>query len=221
VGVTATADAPAVGGRRPSRRGAEARAALVAAGERLFAEHGIAGVSLRDVSAAAGQRNHSAAQYHLGDRPGLVAAIYRSHMERVDARRTQLLAELVGAGTDHDLPSLVRAQIVPLAEEVTSSQGWYARFLLRAQFDPLASEVVVGLGTTTGLVEVGRRLVAALADLPGPIRRSRLDQLALLVISTLASWEWAHDRGAPHLSLDDLVDDLTATGTAVLLAPST
>jgi AcrR family transcriptional regulator len=229
VGGTVTVEPPAPGaaqGRRRSRRGEEARAALLAAAERLFAEHGIAGVSLRDVSAAAGQRNHSAAQYHFGDRPGLVAAIYRSHMERVDARRTALLDELVAAGTDHDVRALVRAQIVPLAEEVTTSEGWYARFLLRAQFDPLAAEVVVGLGTTTGLVEVGRRLVNALAsdaeaDLPGPLRRSRLDQLALLVISTLAAWEWAHDRGGRPLPFDDLVDDLTATGTAVLLAPCT
>ena len=57
-------------------RGA-ARQAIVEAAERLFAERGIEAVSLRDVSAAAGQRNHSAAQYHFGDRAQLVVFAYR------------------------------------------------------------------------------------------------------------------------------------------------
>lgn len=206
------------GDRRPSRRGIEAREALVAAAERLFAEHGIAGVSLRDVSAAAGQRNHSAAQYHFGDRAGLVAAVYLSHMTRVDARRRALLAEVAEAGELDDVRRLVRAVIVPVVEEITASGGWYARFLLRTRWDPLAVEVVAGLDATTGLVEIAHHLVAALHQLPAPIRRSRLDQLFSLVVSTLAAWEWAHDRGHPRLPIDELVAELTATGTAVLLA---
>jgi AcrR family transcriptional regulator len=215
--VVATVDSE----RRSSRRGVEARRALVAAAEQLFAEHGIAGVSLRDISAAAGQRNHSAAQYHFGDREGVVAAVYLSHMVRVDVRRSALLAELVDAGRHRDVRALVRALALPVVEEITTSEGWYARFLLRTRWDPLAVEVVAGLETTSGLVDIGRHLVAALHDLPAAIRRSRLDQLFSLVVSTLASWEWAHDRGEPRLSLDELIDELTATGTAVLLAPRT
>jgi AcrR family transcriptional regulator len=206
-------------GRRPSRRGHEARAALVVAAERLFAEHGIAGVSLRDVSAAAGHRNHSAAQYHFGDRRGVVAAVYLSHMARVDALRSALLAELIEAGTTDDVASLVHAILLPIVEEITTSEGWYARFLLRTRWDPVAVDVVAGLESTTALLEIGRHLVTALQHLPAPIRKSRLDQLFNLVVTTLASWEWAHDRGERRLPVDALVADLTATGTAVLLAP--
>lgn len=209
--------------RRSTRRGDEARLALIAAAERLFAEHGIAGVSLRDVSATAGQRNHSAAQYHFGDRSGLVAGVYAAHMKRVDERRTALLAQWAGATSDDpagEMAGLVHAIVRPLVEEVTQSGGWYARFLVRTRWDPLALEVVSGLEVTGGLVAVGHEMVARLLHLPAPVRRNRFDQLLNLVISTLASWEWAHDRGEPRLDTDALIADLTATGTAVLLAPA-
>lgn len=205
--------------RRPSRRGEEARAALVSAAERLFAEHGIAGVSLRDVSSTAGQRNHSAAQYHFGDRRGLVAAVYESHMHRVDERRTELLDAWRERDGDDGIHGLVDAIVRPVVVEVTESGGWYARFLVRTRWDPLALDVVSELEVTAGLVAVGSELVALLDHLPTGVRRSRFDQLLSLVISTLASWEWAHDRGEPRLDPDVLTADLTATGAAVLLAP--
>ena len=46
---------------------------------------------MRDVCAAAGQRNHSAAQYHFGDRMGLVVAVFEHRMRTVDERRHALL----------------------------------------------------------------------------------------------------------------------------------
>ena len=53
----------------------DARLRMLVAAERLFAERGIGAVSLREIGAAAGQRNNSAAQYHFGTRQNLVAAI--------------------------------------------------------------------------------------------------------------------------------------------------
>ena len=51
------------------------REQLIAAAETLFAERGIEGVSLREINAAAGQRNASSIQYHFGNRDGLLAAV--------------------------------------------------------------------------------------------------------------------------------------------------
>ncbi len=45
------------------------------AGERLFAERGIEGPSIRELIAEAGVGNKSALQYHFGTRDGLVSAI--------------------------------------------------------------------------------------------------------------------------------------------------
>jgi AcrR family transcriptional regulator len=191
----------------------------VATAERLFAEHGIAGVSLRDVSAAAGQRNHSAAQYHFGDRHGLVVAVYEARMTHVDERRRALLAELDAAGRDRELAALVEATLLPLLEVVAETDAWYARFLARTRWDPTAWAIIESIAQADGFRTAVRRLVRALDDLPRPILRSRLDQLMTLIIGTIAGWEGAPDRGETRLAIEDLAADLVATSVALLTAP--
>jgi len=193
----------------------------VATAERLFAEHGIAGVSLRDVSAAAGQRNHSAAQYHFGDRHGLVVAVYEARMTLVDERRRELLARMDATGRGDDLAALVEATLVPLLEVVAETDAWYARFLARTRWDPTAWAIIESLAQAEGFRTAVRRLVRTVDDLPGPILRSRLDQLMTLIIGTIAGWEGAPDRGEARLAIEDLAADLVATSAALLSAPVT
>jgi AcrR family transcriptional regulator len=188
--------------------------------ERLFAEHGIAGVSLRDVSAAAGQRNHSAAQYHFGDRLRLVAAVYEARMATVQERRQRRLDRLAAAGAARPLAALTEAVLVPLLEVVAESDGWYARFLARTRWDPTAWATVARLETAGSLRASVEALLPHLEHLPPALRRSRLDQVLTLAIGTLAGWEGAADRGEPRLPLEELAADLVATCVAVLSAPA-
>jgi AcrR family transcriptional regulator len=76
------------------RRGRDARDKLVDAARDLFAERGIEGASLREITRAAGQANTSALQYHFGDRESLLDAVLEPHQIEVDARRASLLEEL-------------------------------------------------------------------------------------------------------------------------------
>jgi AcrR family transcriptional regulator len=197
-------------------RGEAARTALVESAERLFAEQGIQAVSLRDVSKAAGQRNNSAAQYHFGDRSGLVAAVYENRMRLVDERRHALLHQLDG----HDVRGLVEATVVPLLDVVAETKGWYGRFLARTRWDPIAWDVLQSLRTYTSFETVVRALDRALADLPRPIRRSRIDQMLTLVLGTIAGWEGAPDRGQRRLDRATLSSELVETAVALLTAPS-
>jgi AcrR family transcriptional regulator len=48
---------------------------LIRAAERLFAEKGLAGVSVRDITLAAGARNQSALHYHFGCMEDLIREI--------------------------------------------------------------------------------------------------------------------------------------------------
>ncbi|MCB0965301.1 MAG: TetR family transcriptional regulator [Ilumatobacter sp.] len=129
-----------------SRRGDLARIALIEAAEQLFAERGIESVSLRDISAAAGQRNHSAAQYHFVDRAGLVAAVYEHRMRLVDERRRDLIDAIERDVPEGDrLEWLVEATIRPLVEVVDETDGWYARFLVRTRWDAFARQVLADL----------------------------------------------------------------------------
>ena len=192
-------------------RGDAARGALVESAERLFAERGIEGVSLRDVSKAAGQRNNSAAQYHFDDRQGLVAAVYEHRMQHVDARRHAYLAT-----HDHDVRGLVEATVIPLLDVVAETDGWYARFLARTRWDPIAWEVLQSLSTSTSFETVVRGLNRELAHLPRPIRRHRIDQLLTLVLGTLAGWEGGHRR----LDRATLSAELVETAVSLLTAPT-
>jgi AcrR family transcriptional regulator len=200
-------------------RGDDARAALIAHAERLFAERGIEAVSLRDVSAAAGQRNHSAAQYHFGDRAGLVAAVYVARMGVVNERRHRLLDSLDADGRGHEVAALVETIVVPLVEAVATTDGWYGRFLARTRWDTFARDVVADLPTVSSYREAMTRLDRALRDLPAGIRRSRADQLLTVVVGTLAGWEWAVLRGEPRLPVASLTAELVTTAVAMLTAP--
>ena len=72
------------------------RERLIVAAERLFAEHGFDGVTLKQITAEAGQRNASALQYHFGSRVDLVRAIV-AEFARADASQPAIAAAMMSA----------------------------------------------------------------------------------------------------------------------------
>ncbi|MEY2589238.1 MAG: hypothetical protein QOJ67_1222, partial [Acidimicrobiaceae bacterium] len=96
--------------------------ALIRAAERLFAEHGSDGVSLREINAEAGASNASAVQYHFGDRRGLVRAVLAKHELEIERRRHQLL-DAYEAWAEPNVRALAAALVEPLAAELSSDGG--------------------------------------------------------------------------------------------------
>ena len=201
-----------------------ARDEMIAVAERLFAERGIEAVSLREIGAAAGQRNNSAAQYHFGSRDGLVDAIFEARMAPIDRRRRAMVAEIEAAGATTDLRAVCEAFVVPLAEPDTETvPSWYARFLAQVVFDPgfdlLAKR---RLPVTTGL----RRSIALLNDclghVPSTLRAERLVLAGTLVVHGLANRERAREEaGAARATpLSVFVADLVDAMVGVLAAPA-
>lgn len=151
------------------RSGDVARVALLDVAERLFALHGVGGVSLREISSAAGHRNHSSVQYHFGDRAGLVAAVFERRMQVINTRRMVLLEELDANGRGLDLGGLVEASYIPAVELVCETRAWYGRFLIRTQWDPFAKDITRALPEASSVRQITRRLHRALGDeLPSP-----------------------------------------------------
>ena len=66
---------------------------LIEAAEELFGEFGIQGVSLREISKAAGNHNVSAALYHFGSKDELIVAIVQARRPHVDSRRMEIIAQ--------------------------------------------------------------------------------------------------------------------------------
>jgi AcrR family transcriptional regulator len=104
---------------------------MIDAAERLIAEKGLSALSLREVATEAGQRNHSAVQYHFGSRAGLVEAVFDVRMTPIDARRAEMLDALEATGGTDDLWALCNVFVRPLGEAVLLDRpGWWGRFLL-------------------------------------------------------------------------------------------
>jgi len=201
----------------------DARAAILSAAERLFAERGIEHVSLREIGAAAGQRNNSAVQYHFGTRETLVHALYADRLTPLDRRRRELLAAL-GPDAVDDLPGLVHAYLAPLAEAVRDAERptWYARFVQRFALgghvvDPPLDDTLIA-GMRQGLALIDRHLERR--GLPAVIRAERTRLMTLLVTATLADTErrLAERAGLP-IPFDALTDNLTISAVGLLGAP--
>lgn len=105
---------------------------LISAAERLFAERGIEGVSLREINMAAGQKNSTALQYHFADRRGLVRAVLHKHTPDVDAARHALLDEYEQLHVD-DLRALAAALVRPSAAKLGDANGGRSYLQVNAQ----------------------------------------------------------------------------------------
>ena len=91
--------------------------------ERLIAEKGIDGVSSRELAREAGQKNHSAVNYHFGSFDGLVNAIIDERAGNINAQRESLLAAIDVRGGAASPRALLDAMIRPLAEELLRGDG--------------------------------------------------------------------------------------------------
>jgi AcrR family transcriptional regulator len=195
---------------------------LVAAAESLYAEHGIDGVSLRQIADECGQRNPAVVQYHFGSKVGLLRAIVERGVAPLNTRRLELLATADSQGRGHDVHALLEAAFLPLIE-LEKPGSTYVRFLAQLASHPTLDEVFAGLPGELGVgVDVVRsRLEHALVGLPEPLLRARLSGVVDFVLHALASHH-RHADGAVGARIPDdlLAEDLIAVATGMLTAPA-
>lgn len=187
--------------------------ALIVAGERIFADRGLHGVSLREIGAAAGQRNNNVTQYHFGSKEGLVVAIFKYRSAVVNANRLRRLEAASRLGPPN-ARSLIEAFLVPLGEQIADGNS-YVQFLARLRtdgnnsilYDCREPEMVSAFYQIAEALRSGE-----LVHLTQERFRCRLRLIVDLGISALAKW----DDGM--LALDEymyeLVDGLTAMALA-------
>jgi len=89
------------------------RNALMRAAEKLIAEGGMENLSIKQIVAAAGQKNESALQYHFTNLTGLLGAIHAERSAQVQAGRAASLAAVLKISPQPSLRQLCLLMVEP------------------------------------------------------------------------------------------------------------
>ncbi|HEX3790633.1 MAG TPA: helix-turn-helix domain-containing protein [Pseudonocardiaceae bacterium] len=170
------------------------RALLLDTAERLFAEHGFAAVSVRQVLDAARQANKSAVAYHFGTKTDLILAISRAHAEPMERRRQQLLRDAEGSARLRDhVGCLVRPFTEHLAE--LGNPSWCARFAALVTAEPGLRDVVVWENTGSPAMRATITAIRALTpQVPLSVALVRDQMVRSALVHTCAERELALSR---------------------------
>jgi AcrR family transcriptional regulator len=105
---------------------------ILSAAEELFARHGFAGASLRQVTAAANV-NLAAVNYHFGSKDNLINEVFRRRLDELTEERLNAL-NAARTATPRTLEGLLRAFVEPALNLATDKLGGSAfmRVLARA-----------------------------------------------------------------------------------------
>jgi AcrR family transcriptional regulator len=98
------------------------REKLIASAERLFADRGFDGVSVRDIANAAGV-NSALVGYYFRGKEGLLSEVYTRHCEPMKRERARLLEEFSKAAKGPTLEQVIEAFIRPALEVTTDKNG--------------------------------------------------------------------------------------------------
>lgn len=186
------------------------------AAEKLIAEHGIEHVAIRDIVAAAGQKNSSALQYHFGNFQGLVEALHAQRSGEVQARRTAMIQEALARTPEPSLREICRLMVAPTFE-LASAKPDFRRYVKAfghqvtlADESALAVVNRQGGGGASGR-RLGELLRRALPQLDEAAFRQRMDGALRFVSAALVTHARQRNafRGAPaELFFSSLIDGL-------------
>jgi AcrR family transcriptional regulator len=195
----------------------DAKTRLILTGEVVFAETGIHGASMREISAKAGMGNHFAVQYHFGTREGLVAAIFNYRMEQMEPARGRMLAAAEAAGRLKDARLLIDIVMLPQLElQDEAGNHSYARFLSQYLLDSRSTEFGdFGGKLPPNLARTLDLLRARLDYLPTAAAQRRLVSASLMFLNILVR----HNESAPDgenvesfgAALEDTMEQIVAS----------
>lgn len=186
------------------------REKLLDCAERLFAEHGLEGVSLRAINAEAGL-SPAALHYHFGSQAALVEALLERRMPALMERRRELLDRLEQGPGPVAVRDVLGALIQPLAELLAEGGEpglRYLRLIHRLQADGDLDPSFVVERWPGGVERLAPLLRAAAPQLPLPLLQLRLGLAIDVMLRSLAYGPAPSDGGlAGHVTA--LLDFLT------------
>ena len=207
-----------------SARTRATRAKIISTAEQLFAEQGVASVSLNEITRAAEQKNRNAVHYHFGNKDALLQAIFEKHWAPISAQRTAMIDAIERNG-DIQLQDVASVLVRPVAARFDDPDGGVAYIKISAQ---LAAANVLDFfhqgedeGSSPGYGPNMARLWAPfLHHLPKPVQDQRMSLIVGMLFHGLADHALYRDSGDTALANTELmVSNLIDSLCAVLNAP--
>lgn len=196
----------------------DAKVAIILAGERLFAEGGINGVSMREIAAKAKQGNHFAVQYHFGSRDGLVQAIFDYRMNQMEPMRGAMLIDLEASGRTKDAWSLLEIILLPQLHIDGGANHFYGNFLsqylLRQEWVEFG---IFGHEAPPNLRKALQLLRERVNYLPDYVAQRRLVNVSLMFLNLLVRHGRTEGQEAPEPFDSALADTMEQVVAAMCL----
>jgi AcrR family transcriptional regulator len=188
----------------------DTRRQLILAAERLFAERGLAGVSLREINVAAGQRNTSAAHYHFGSKEALVDAIFEFRRSEIGRRRDEILDNLEREGRAGDMRALSQALVEPLAAELGGGEeeSHYLPFLAHLFLQTPHEVADILRRHSAAETRWSQAVASAVPQVPRELLRTRLYLMGRHVVVSLAAYQRRGRLGSEGPDFDIYLSDM-------------
>jgi AcrR family transcriptional regulator len=172
-----------------------ARRQLISAAEQVLAAQGVE-AALSEITAAAGQRNKSAIQYHFGSRDGLVRAVIDKHLPGIEEVRNRMLDEIEFGSEPPELVDVVQCLVLPLAAKLDDPDGGPEYLMIRAELAARPALSGADTGGQRGLQRVADHIAPDRAE-PDPEFSHRAMIITSLLVHCLADRARSHpQRGA-------------------------
>lgn len=204
-------------------RGEATRELILHTTERLICDHGIDGLSMRQIGVAVGQGNHSVIQYHFDSKEGLIRAIIGRRAEQFLPVREKLLADAKAAGKTGDVSPLLAVLLFPITTvRDETGRHVYAGFMLRAlrtMWDQNAGILHQAWTEPGPVLETMQYLQALRPELSQWQLAQRVLRLNRFFVSALVDQDKIKAIGGQCPDEDYLLQDLLNMMTAAFMAP--
>ncbi|MFT4710943.1 MAG: AcrR family transcriptional regulator [Planctomycetota bacterium] len=195
----------------------ETAARLLDAAETLFADFGVAGTSLRQITTAA-KANLASVSYHFGSKDGLLREVLGRRINPVNKVRMELLDALEAGDLPATVDQILDAFLRPIFDQEPMARRTFTRLMSRLHHspDPVAMQY---LQEVIGPIAI-RTLGALTRALPG-VEADRIFLRAHFMIGAmlhcLSEWDprdCVPDLPVSNLKQDQLLEELVQFSSA-------
>lgn len=171
---------------------------------------------MREIAAAAGQGNHSAALYHFADKRELLNALLERHSEPIQSAWLVTLDHMAAEGRD-SLEELIGLLVRSVVAKLDDPDGGTEYLLVFAELVTSRTYPVTSIPVTNGAgaLELTARMMRHVGPVPPSLLPLRMMRVAGLLYSSIANYHTLVSVGF-KIPRDEFVDDLIGSLVSVV-----